>query len=136
MVSLGSKVYSIQLACCHDFNSHTDGLCNQRNVSTEDHSKSGLSLYYDKLVLKGVGKYSKQDLTFEDYFKCLKEQSIIRLFDHRIQSRNQRISSTMLHKVALSTFCDKRYILDCGIHSVPYGMTSDSRCTAAECCQK
>ena len=133
MVSLGSKVYSIQLACCHDLTSHPNGECKNHNNKSVNSSESSTCNFSDKLVLKGISKFSKKNFTFEDYFNCLKEDSLIRVLDYRIQSKKQKLTSTILHKIALSTFCDKRYILDCGIHSVPYGMTTNSKCYAIEC---
>ena len=61
----------------------------------------------DKSVLKGISKNSRKNLTFNDYLTCLKEQCVTRVEDYRIQSKKQRISSSLIHKVALTSFCDK-----------------------------
>ena len=133
-MSLGSKVYSIQSTCCHEFRNHRNGQCTNDNMSTNTkHGREGVN-YKDKMVLKGISKNSRRHLTFEDYFQCLRSQNIVRSEDHRIQSRNQKITSSIVHKIALTSFCDKRYILDCGIHSVPYGASlENSSCYESEC---
>ena len=106
-ISLGSKVYSIQSVCCHEFKSHRNERCTNTNIDVKSlYGKEGIN-YKDKMVLKGISKNSKRNLTFEDYFQCLKTQNIIRTEEHRIQSRNQKITSSLVHKIALTSFCDK-----------------------------
>ena len=109
-VSLGSKVYSIQTVCCHDYESHTNTQC-PSNIDTAPKMNVSGNLYRDKLILKGVSKNSKQNLAFEDYFECLMEQNTIRVVDHRIQSRKQKITSSLVRKIALTSFCDKVLVL-------------------------
>ena len=105
-VSLGSKVYSIQTVCCHDYKSHANGQCAD-NIESGSKIRIGGKTCTDKLVLKGVSRNSKQNLAFEDYFHCLLDQNTIRVEDHRIQSRKQKITSSLVHKIALTSFCDK-----------------------------
>ena len=107
MVSLGSKVYAIQLACCHDFSPHKVHTC--QNAESENCLVDNVDVdnFTDKIVLKGISKNSRKNLTFNDYLACLKEQCITRVEDYRIQSKKQRISSSLIHKVALTSFCDK-----------------------------
>ena len=88
----------------------------------------------DKLTMKGVSGRAKSRFAFQDYFTCLKSQVAKRTVDFRIQSKKQKLSSVIIQNVALSGFDDKRYILDCGIHSVPYGYNNIStKCNASEC---
>ena len=89
-VSLGSKVYSIQTVCCHDYESHTNTQC-PSNIDTPAKMNVNGKLYRDKLILKGVSKNSKQNLAFEDYFECLMDQNTIRVVDHRLQSRKIKL---------------------------------------------
>ena len=63
-----------------------------------------------------LSRRSKQTLTFEDYLECLKDQNIIRDQDHRIQSKKQKISTSLVHKIALTSFCDKvRVMIDSSV---------------------
>ena len=78
----------------------------------------------DKLTLKGVSKRSKNQFTFENYLFRLQNQRPERISDYRILSKSQQISSNIVRKIALSGFMDKRYVLDCGIHTVPFHLIS------------
>ena len=83
--------------------------------------------------MKGISNIAKTNLTFHDYLHCLTSQSFKKVQDQRIQSKKQAVTSTLLQKSALASFCDKRFILDCGIHSRPYSLNKDSTCNAKEC---
>ena len=127
VISLGSKAYCVQLACCHNFKSHKNDSC-RKNVPPLTTNN-----YVDKLVLKRISKRAQSELTFQDYFHVLNSQITRRIQDFRIQSKRQKVCSTMVHTIALSCFYDKRFVLDCGIHTTPYGMSTVSKCYANEC---
>ena len=129
-VSLGSKVYCLETVCCHQYESHHNQHC-KNNLCCKQSEYNFLT--HDKLVLKGITKVSKNNFTFQDYFSCLTKQISKKVTDYRIQSKKQEITSTLVKKVALTTFCDKRYILDCGIHTRPYSTNNNSVCGANEC---
>jgi hypothetical protein len=73
---------------------------------------------------KGVQKKRVKALGFEDYRKMIAHphmprvhigsQNTIQAFDHRIYSIQQT-------KCFFRSFDDKNYLLNCGIHSLPYG---------------
>ena len=129
VVCLGSKVYSIQTVCCHDFKLHSCQKCKTNPLLVKD--KDNIS---DKLVMKGISKQARTKFTFQDYFCCLQKQLARRTIDYQIQSKNQKLSSNVIQKVALSGFCDKRYILECGVHSIPFNNDIyNDKCTAEEC---
>ena len=94
-------------------------------------NKNGLTS--DKLVLKGITNVAKKSLTFEDYMSCLVNQISIKVSDYRIQSTKQKVTSNFVRKIALASFCDKRYILECGIHTRPYSYDTENICHATEC---
>lgn len=130
LVSLGSKVYCLETVCCHQYKSHHSELC-KNNLGCKQSEYNFLSS--DKLVLKGISKVAKNTFTFQDYFSCLSNQISKKVTDYRIQSKKQEITTTLVKKVALASFCDKRFILDCGIHSRPYSEDKNSVCIASEC---
>ncbi len=130
LVSLGSKVYCLETVCCHQFQFHDKERC-EKNVSYKQGEYDFLSS--DKLVLKGISKTAKCTFTFQDYLSCLTNQISKKVIDYRIQSKKQEITTTLVKKVALASFCDKRFILDCGIHSRPYSYNKNSVCEASEC---
>ena len=76
----------------------------------------------EKKVCKGLGKIAiKNKLKFKHYKKCLLQGKTKRFSFHSIRSKKHNISTVRLKKKALSHFDSKRWIFDCGIHSVPYG---------------
>jgi len=135
IVSLGSKVYAIQTVCCHNFKNHYSGKCQASSSNNPDANNLEAKKVFceDKLTMKGVSRRAKDRFTFQDYFRCMQSQVSRRTVDYRIQSKKQKLSSVTIQKVALSGFDDKRYILDCGVHSVPYGCTVSNKCFASEC---
>ena len=71
---------------------------------------------------KGVKKnVVKKDISHQDYVNCLFEEikcmhtmQSIRLFKHKLYTIKQ-------NKISLSPYDDKRYLLDDGVRSLPYG---------------
>jgi len=76
----------------------------------------------EKKTCKGLGRIAiKNRLKFKHYKKCL-FKGIPKRFDfHSIRSKKHELSTIRINKKALSHFDSKRWIFDCGIHSVPYG---------------
>lgn len=78
----------------------------------------------EKKVCKGIGRVAiRNRLNFDQYKKVLFKHTIQRHHFHTIRSKKQQISTIKQNKIALSHFDSKRWILSCGIHSVPYGST-------------
>ena len=78
--------------------------------------------YSEKKVCKGLGKMAiKNRLRFDEYKKCLFERKDIRHHYTGIVSQKHNIYSVVRKKKALSCFDSKRWIFNCGLHSVPLG---------------
>lgn len=76
----------------------------------------------DKKVCKGLGKVCIENrLKFDQYKKCLFEKDDVRHHFTTINSSKHCLFTSVKNKKALSGFDSKRFILHCGIHSVPYG---------------
>ena len=76
----------------------------------------------DKKVCKGIGKIAiKNRLKFETYKKCLFAGKIHKETFHSIRSQKHLLKTVLIQKRALSYTDTKRWLFDCGIHSVPYG---------------
>ena len=120
-VRLASKVYCLQIACCHQFQSGC--ACSAAQLSCEEKFK-----YSEKLVCKGSRKFSMNNITFNDYFSCYESQTPKFVWDFRIIFKNQRLTHNFCQKIAFSGFDDKRYLLDCGIHSYPFDEANEDRC--------
>ena len=104
-VSLGSKVYATETVCCIDYNCHKDDNCEKNPCLGKLY---GNVICNEKLVLKGITKIAKNNFAFDDYLSCLTDQISKRALEYRIQSKKQVISSTVVKKITLAGFSDKR----------------------------
>jgi hypothetical protein len=77
--------------------------------------------YEVKSALKGVRKAYKKTINFDAFLSVLKERKEHRMKQFVIQSRNHVLSLSSVNKLCFSSFDDKRFLLSCGIHSLPYG---------------
>jgi hypothetical protein len=76
----------------------------------------------EKKVCKGVGRTAiKNRMHFEQFKNCLMKNEVVRHEFHGIRSHNHNIRTVMIRKKSLNFFDSKRWIFDCGIHSVPFG---------------
>ena len=74
-----------------------------------------------KKTCKGVTVAAQRDLHFEDYLQCLTGRKTLQVKVNRIGSKDHRLHTLSQFKSALSSFDDKRYILDCRVHTRAYG---------------
>lgn len=112
LCALKSKVYSFEIACKHENGVDSFGLClecSNTNFTGDNFNR-----------LKGIQKRTARNIQFSSYLKCLSDFSAQREKTFQIRSKKQKIETTMVSKISLSSFCDKRFILNCGIHSRPY----------------
>jgi len=70
---------------------------------------------------KGVSKGYKSTIDFDKFRKCITSISKTELQQYQIRSSNHVVKTLKVGKIAFSSFCDKRYLFPCGIHSTPYG---------------
>ena len=74
--------------------------------------------------LKGIGKTTiEKDIKFDDYKNCLfnKEKQLNRMYTMNSENHNMYINE--VNKISMSPFDDKRYILDNGIDTQPFGFS-------------
>ena len=70
---------------------------------------------------KGVKKnIISRELHHQDYFRCLFDQAMYENTFSRIRSKAHVVETTLEKKVSLSSFDDKRYLLN-NVQSLPYG---------------
>ena len=72
------------------------------------------------VVCKGVGKRARESLTMSTYRECITTAREIKTSMYCIRSKNHDLFTQKIRKIALSTFDDKRQILQCGKHSIPH----------------
>lgn len=69
---------------------------------------------------KGISKSRVKNLKIDSYRKCIQDIATVKTDIARLQSKNHTIQTVIQNKLALSSFDDKRFLLHCGKHSVPY----------------
>ena len=75
-----------------------------------------------KQSAKGVPKSVKKTLNHELFKECLLNRGKVkRFFMTQLRYKNHQIVVSRVHKVTLSSYDDKRYLLNDGIHSLAYG---------------
>lgn len=76
----------------------------------------------EKKKCKGIKRLTVQKkMKFDDYKSCLFQKKTYRQKFNLIRSSNHTIKTIRLQKKALNYLDTKRYILKCGLHSLPYG---------------
>ena len=71
---------------------------------------------------KGVKKsVLSKTITFDDYKQCLNQEESNSRSMPGLRSHLHHIYGETVYKTALSPFDSKRYILEDGIHTLPYG---------------
>jgi hypothetical protein len=74
-----------------------------------------------KSTCKGVTKAYKKTLTAQHFRDCIQQICKKEITQYTIQSKGHRVSSMRHKRVCFTSYDDKRFLLKCGIHSVPYG---------------
>jgi hypothetical protein len=85
------------------------------------------------VVCKGVGKVGRNNLTLDMYKECLESFKSLKAVTYNIQAFNHRVFTQRIKKVALSTLDDKRFLLDCGKHTLPHGHYQTSQFVCPTC---
>lgn len=120
LCALKSKCYSFEIAC-----THTCGI-NHRGVCLQCGNKKYSPFNVNKL--KGIQKRTAREIHFKKYLKCIEESYARRDKVFQITSKAQTISTNLVNKISLSSFDDKRYIFNCGVHSEPYSHVNQPFC--------
>ena len=96
--------------------------CYALNVTDYQHKNR------EHVVCKGITKAGRNKLTLNTFRnvvlgcdKVYSKTSVIRSKKHDVFTQN-------INKIALTNTDDKRYILSCGIHTIPYGSNASTRC--------
>lgn len=72
--------------------------------------------------IKGIKKYVIENkITFEDFYKCIKENCKITRKQNSIRSKLHKIYTIEQSKVTLDPYDDKRYLCKNGIDTLPWG---------------
>ena len=85
-----------------------------------------------KNVCKGVTKTARAQLTMQTFRNVVKDFQVVHAEMYCIRSKKHNLYTQKLRKIALSTTDDKRYLKNCGIHTLPHGSIESKLCTI--CC--
>ena len=73
-------------------------------------------------VLKGIAKQTvRNSINFEMYYNALMKGEEKHCTFSKIEKKDFKISTQRQQKLALKAFEDKKWWLDCRVHSVPFG---------------
>lgn len=98
------------------------------------HIRSADKKLYLKSTCKGVRTGYKKTIPFSTYKKCIKEITKHKVVQYNIQSHSHVVHTMKMHKIGFTSFDDKRYLLSCGIHSLPYGSKYIKLCKKRNIC--
>lgn len=74
-----------------------------------------------KTTCKGIRKGYKKAIPFSKFRKCIQTINQETITQYNIQSKSHIVNTMRLKKICFGSFDDKRYLFNCGFHSVPYG---------------
>jgi hypothetical protein len=83
---------------------------------------------------KGVSKSYRKTIAYDSFKKCLKSVTNHSIKQVNIRSKGHIVQTLQLEKLCFSSFDDKRYLFNCGVHSVPYGSSLISKKYPGKCC--
>lgn len=90
-------------------------------MSKKTHLKYSLCLGSQKKSAKGVTKSAQRNLHHDLFKQVLETGNVVRTTNSRISSTLHQIYTVETRKLSLSAFDDKRFILNDGIRTLPYG---------------
>lgn len=96
---------------------------NKKKASSEYNVRSDKLLQLHRC--KGVPAVARENLLFEHYLSILTEKNMNHKVDYnKLSSKDHTIHKIKQRKLALTSFEDKRQLLNCSIHTKPYGDSS------------
>ena len=75
----------------------------------------------DMPVCKGVMKAARKKLSFNKYKACVTNIQSLKCTVTNIRAKKHELFTQEMNKIALSTFDDKRWLFECGVHTAAYG---------------
>ena len=123
VISLKPKMYSVlteQLICkkVHE----CEEVCFQEtDICCKTHQYTKYCLIGHKVTAKGITKAAQKKISHEDYREVLEKQSTTMVSSRTIRSFIHNLYIISMSKSGLSSFDDKKFILDDGISTLSYG---------------
>ena len=73
------------------------------------------------LKSKGVPGVALKNITHDMFVTVLLKDRQVLCSYNKLSTHNHQVIETSHQRIALTSFDDKRFLLDCSIHSLPYG---------------
>jgi len=70
---------------------------------------------------KGITKSYRKKIEFSAYKKCVQSFAKVSITQFQIRSKSHKVITAKINKAAFSSFDDKRFLMNCGVHSLGYG---------------
>ena len=83
----------------------------------------------EKVVCKGITIPARAKLSLKAFRNVVKNASKVYTDIYNIQAKNREMYTQKKSKLALSTSDDKRYLKQCGIHTLPHGSVEEETCS-------
>ncbi len=122
VISLKPKMYSVlteKLTCKKEH--ECEESCGNTKNCTITHECSAVCFRGHHVTAKGVKKVAQRGISHADYREVLEKQSTTMTSCRTIRSFNHNLYSISIKKRGLSSFDDKKFILDNGISTLSYG---------------
>lgn len=120
LCALKSKCYSFEIACACKTGLDERAVCIK--------CKNGTSKSFHTNKLKGIQKRTAREIHFSKYLKCLENSYVQRDMITQITSKTHQLTTNIVNKISLSSFDDKRFIFNCGVHSSPFSSKTTAQC--------
>ena len=75
----------------------------------------------DLPVCKGVMRAARKKLTLEKYKECVTNIQSLKCVVRTIRGKKHNLFTQEMNKIALSSFDDKRWLFECGVHTAAHG---------------
>lgn len=82
----------------------------------------------ETVVCKGITKPARAKLSIQAFRNVVKSASKIYADIYSIQAKQREMYTQKISKIALSSSDDKRYLKNCGIHTLPHGSSEEKTC--------
>ena len=72
-------------------------------------------------VCTGVMRAARKKLTLEKYKECVTNIQSLKCVMRTIRGKKHNLFTQEMNKIALSSFDDKRWLFECGVHTAAHG---------------
>lgn len=82
---------------------------------------------------KGINRKVVKNFDVNDYKGCLQQMKKCYSTMRRINYKNHKLSTVQIRKVSLSSYDQKRFLYNCGLHSCPFGSVHATQYACPKC---